>query len=888
MRIHISSLIIIFFFSSIANAQVRLPALVQDSMVLQRDARINIWGWASPGETVRVNFAGKNYTTKASGERKWKTSLLPAKAGGPFTMRITGRNEIVLKNILVGDVWFCSGQSNMVLPMERVKEKYAEEIANANYPHIRHFFIPTVTNIAGQSNDLPQGNWRSASGNDLLSFSATAYFFAKSLHQKYKVPIGIINASVGGTPIEAWMSEEGVKSFDEATSLIKRNKDTAFVSEFNRKAAAQNIPVNGFSDKGMMEAVKWFDVNYQPKNWQSIYLPGYWEDQGARLDGIVWYRKEIDVPASLAGLPAKLMMGRIIDADEAYVNGKRVGNVTYQYPPRRYQLPAGLLKAGKNTIVIRVTNYSGKGGFDPGKDYFLQVGNERIELHGKWMYKVGEVFQPQKMAETISEIHQPTALYNAMVAPATSYNVKGFVWYQGETNMNRNPHQYGDLLKSLISDWRKQWSLPDAPFLFAQLPILNAADYLPTESNMAVLREGQRSALSLPNTAMAVTLDAGEWNDIHPLNKKDVGERLALAAQKIAYGDNVVYSGPVLTSAQAEGNKVMLSFSHTGSGLTTSDDEPPGAFALAGHDKKFVWATANIEGEKIILTSDKIKHPVYVRYAWADNPAGANLYNKEGLPASPFEAEVKHDDNNRPWNHHKAAVVLTYDDALDVHLNNVIPALDSLGMKATFYLSNEQNQLSRQLQRWKTAAVNGHELGNHTINHPCLGNRPGREWVKSEQDLSRYSIQRMTQEIGTMNTLLQAIDGKDKRSFAYTCGDSKIGDTSFMPLVQQRLTAARGVHAGMPTPADADLYNIPAYSINGHNGAYMISLVKEALEKNRLVVFLFHGVGGGYSLNVSLEAHRQLLQFLKKHEQELWIAPLTEIAEHIRHNKNNN
>jgi sialate O-acetylesterase len=635
-----------FFFSFLliaANSQVKLPALIRDSMILQRDAKIKIWGWASTGEKIVVGFNKKRYTTTTPNDGKWMITLSPTKAGGPYTMTIDARNHITLNNILVGDVWFCSGQSNMVHQMELHKERYAAEIEQANNPQIRHFFIPTLTNLQRPHNDLPTSYWKSANPQDVRQFSAVAYFFAKKIYEKYRVPIGLINASVGGTPIEAWISEEGLKEFPGVITTIQKNKDTAYINSLNRRAFTGSAArPQRQQDKGLTGTKPWFDTSYIPKGWLTIDIPGYWEDQGIKdLDGAVWYRREVNIPASMTGIPAKVAMGRIVDADFLYVNGKLAGNTTYQYPQRRYVLPAGLLKTGKNILVIRVINNFGKGGFVPDKPYYLTTGRDTIDLKGTWQYKVGEVFTPQRGfgGGGISQQNQPTALFNAMASPITNYTIKGFLWYQGESNTGR-AEEYSKLLPALIRDWRTQWSQGNIPFLYVQLPNFMEANYLPSESQWAALRESQSKALSLPNTGMAVAIDLGEWNDIHPDNKKDVGERLALVAEKVAYGDErLVYSGPLYQSSKIEGNKIIITFSNTGSELVANDGEELSHFAIAGSDKKWVWAKAKIEGATVVVWNDDVSNPMYVRYAWADNPDGANLYNKEGLPASPFRTD---------------------------------------------------------------------------------------------------------------------------------------------------------------------------------------------------------------------------------------------------------
>ncbi|MDN3655148.1 sialate O-acetylesterase [Ferruginibacter paludis] len=625
-------------------SQVVLPQLIRDSMVLQRDANINVWGWASKAEKVTIAFNKKTFKTTTGADGKWKIVLPATKAGGPYTMIISGKNKIALNNILIGDVWFCSGQSNMVHQLNIHDVRYADEIAKANFSEVRQFLIPTLTSLQGTKDKLPTGFWNAAVGEAVRPFSAVAYFFAKQLYQKYHVPIGIINASVGGTPIEAWTSEEGLKDFPALISTIQKNKDTGYINSQARIALAANVSRQNATvlDRGLTGPLPWCDINYIPKGWQTIAVPGYWEDQGiSNLDGVVWYRKEIDVPASMVGKPAKVFLGRIVDADVLYINGKQVGATTYLYPQRRYPIPSDLLKTGKNIVVVKVTNNAGKGGFVSGKPYCLFTGNDTIDLKGYWQYKVGEVFAPQKGSvgnSAISLQNQPAALYNAMVAPVINYTIKGFLWYQGESNTN-NASGYTQLQPAQIADWRSKWQQANLPFLWVQLPNFMDANYLPSESQWAELREAQLKSLSLSNTGMAVAIDLGEWNDIHPDNKKDVGERLALVARKVAYGEDIVYSGPLFQSASIDGNKITISFTNTGAGLVSKGGEPLSEFAIAGADKKFVWASAVIKGDKVIVWNDSVTAPLYVRYAWADNPVNPNLYNKEGLTASPFRTD---------------------------------------------------------------------------------------------------------------------------------------------------------------------------------------------------------------------------------------------------------
>ncbi len=627
------------------SGQVTLPSVIGDSMIIQRDTGVKIWGWAPAGQRVRLTFEGQRFSATSGKEGRWEVHLPPMEAGGPYRMEISsGGDHVEISEILVGDVWYCAGQSNMVHYLELHQERYADEIAGAAYPGIRQFLVPDVPDLEGPREDLPDVSWKSANPEDVKRFSVVAYFFALELHKKYGIPIGIINASVGGTPIEAWTSEAGLKEFPDLVAAIEQNRDTAYVNSTNRAAQAdqREISASRGDDRGLTGPVKWYDPGYRPVNWHPIFVPGYWEDQGVRdLDGVVWYRREIHVPASMTGVPARVALGRIIDADRLYINGTEVGHTTYQYPQRRYGVPAGVLKPGKNLVVVRVQNNFGKGGFVPDKPYYLAAAGDTLLLAGAWEYRVGEVYRRDHFPRMgISAQNQPSALFNGMVAPLTNYPVKGFVWYQGESNAGR-PGQYRELLPALIRDWREQWNDGTLPFLYVQLPNYMEVNYSPEESNWALLREAQLKALEVPHTGMAVAIDLGEWNDIHPGNKRPVGERLALAARKVAYGEEgLVWSGPLYSSSRTEGDSIFITFSQAGSGLVSGNGEEPGHFAIAGEDRKFRWARAVITGDStVVVWSREVSDPRYVRYGWADNPEFANLRNREGLPASPFRTD---------------------------------------------------------------------------------------------------------------------------------------------------------------------------------------------------------------------------------------------------------
>lgn len=623
------------------HAQISLPKIISDGMILQRDASLKIWGWATPGEKIIVSLQGKQYKGTTNQAGNWSVTLPPTPAGGPHSIQIKGKNQININNVLFGDVWLCSGQSNMVHQLNIHDVTYASVIAEAKDSSIRQFWVPTLTHLGGPQQNIPEGSWKMAVGEDIRPFSAVAYFFAKKIQEQNNVPIGIINASVGGTPIEAWTSEEGFKEMPNITATIAKNKDTAYINSMARRSMGAPRPEPPV-DAGLTGNKKWFETSYIPKGWKNIHVPGYWEDQGIKdLNGIVWYRKEVNIPASMTGKAARVFLGRIVDADELYINGTKVGTTTYMYPQRRYPVPENVLKPGKNLFVVRVTNNNGKGGFVPDKPYSIFAGTDTVDLKGEWQYKVGWVAKPYTGSFSgggINAQNQPAALYNAMISPWINYRIKGFCWYQGESNAG-NPKGYDLLMHALINDWRNKWQDPTLPFVFAQLPGFMDYNYLPSESNWALIREAQAKALSVPNTAMAVTIDLGEWNDIHPDNKKDVGERMALGALKLAYQKDIVYAGPLYTSAVIDGSKIIVSFDHTGSGLISIDGEELSDFAIAGADKKFVWAKTKIEGNRVMVWSDEVKEPKYVRYAWSDNPVNPNLYNKEKLPASPFRTD---------------------------------------------------------------------------------------------------------------------------------------------------------------------------------------------------------------------------------------------------------
>ena len=617
--------------------EVRLPSILSDNMVLQREIILNIWGWAKPGEKVLINFNNQKETTRAGNDGKWKVQLKPMHAGGPYEMTIKGSNEIVLKNILIGDVWVCSGQSNMEFPLNNSRD-WGKESDSTNIPNIRLLTITKNTSIKPLE-DAVNTKWQLCNVSNAASFSAIGYYFGKYINRHFNVPIGLINSNWGGTDIETWMSMETLANDADYKKKIKdmRLLDFDKLQKQSEIKAKKWMDTVANFDPGILG--KWYLPETAVTDWKEMKEPGYWESSGyPNLDGIVWYRKEIDVSDEEAKKGALISLGPIDDNDETYINGQLVGKTNQYDKPRFYFIEPGILKPGKNIICIKIVDTGGGGGFW-GKDneMFLETGTSRKNLSGKWLFKIALDLPAQNVAGSPNAY--PSLLFNAMINPLLNFNIKGIIWYQGENNA-KNPSKYRTLFPALITNWRTLWQEGDFPFLFVQLASYMAPDDKPVQSNWAELREAQAMTLSLPNTGMAVTIDIGDAYDIHPRNKHDVGYRLFLAARKVAYGEDIVYSGPTYKSISVDGNKIIIDFNNTGSGLAMKDKYGYlKGFAIADADKKFVWAKAYISNNKVIVFNDTILEPVAVRYAWGNNPEDANLYNKEMLPVSPFRTD---------------------------------------------------------------------------------------------------------------------------------------------------------------------------------------------------------------------------------------------------------
>ncbi|MDP5168667.1 MAG: beta galactosidase jelly roll domain-containing protein [Bacteroidia bacterium] len=639
MNLRISFLLVILSIHSLMGfCEIRLPRLISDGAVMQRDTELKLWGWAAPDEVIALHFNEQTYSAKADELGNWWINLPPQPAGGPYEMVFEGSNKITLRNLLFGEVWLCSGQSNMELTMQRLQDQYPDIIKNSANPQIRQFLVPDKYDFHGPNDDLESGTWKEANPDQIFEFSGVAYFYALELYHRYQVPVGLINAAMGGSPVEAWMSEDALRKFPDAFAELQRFKNPSLIQEIEQEDNARRdrwYEDIADKDQGLNKGAEWFTAHLDDADWKEMEVPNAWADQDlGYMNGVVWFRKTVNVSNNMAGKEASLWLGRIVDQDSVYVNGVFVGTTGYQYPPRKYTIPAGILTSGENTITVRIINQAGRGGFIHDKPYFLAVAQDSIDLRGMWKYKPGVKMGPLQGPTFVR--WKPGGLYNKMIAPLTNYQIRGVIWYQGESNTN-DPKTYASSFPDLIQDWRNAWQIGDFPFLFVQLANFMEETPEPTESAWAELRQAQLGTLSLPNTGMAVSIDLGVWNDIHPLNKKDVGKRLAQLAFAMAYGEANTAFSPIPQSHKFLKSKVKITFANDGDALMAKNKEPLSYFEISADGKTFVKAQASIQGNQVTVWNDQISQPVAVRYAWANNPLQANLYSSNGLPASPFE-----------------------------------------------------------------------------------------------------------------------------------------------------------------------------------------------------------------------------------------------------------
>jgi sialate O-acetylesterase len=632
--------LLVLLIAVTVSAEVKLPPLFSNNMVLQQGIEIPVWGWASPGEKVTVTLDKTSISVKTGKDGKWQVKLPVMNYGGPFTLKVKGKNQVTFENVMIGEVWICSGQSNMEFQLMNANNAEAE-IAASNHPNIRLFTVKRRISQTPQHN-LEEGEWVECSPVTSPRFSAVAYFFGRSVAEKLKVPVGLINTSWGGTVAETWTSDEMIAKnpdFEKQMAQLKKIDLNDYVKSIEKEVKER---VGEFStvDLGMQgDKPVWANPDLNDSGWKTMPLPGYIEQNGLEgVDGIIWFRKEIEVKPEEIAKPATLYLSKINDSDHTFLNGTLIGSTNQMADkPRVYAVPAGVLKPGKNIITVQVEDVGGVCGiYGDTSTLHLQIDKRNISLSGRWKYKIGMV----KFNFALSPNSYPTLLYNGMINPLVPYGIRGAIWYQGEGNASR-AKQYQRVFPDLIVDWQNHWNQGDFPFLFVQLANFMKADSVPVESTRAELRDAQSKTLALPNTGMAVTTDVGDALDIHPKDKQTVGNRLALAALKVAYQQDLIFTGPVYKSMSIKGNTAILTFEHVGTGLKAKDKYGYlKGFTIAGENHQFFYAKAIITGNNTIEVScPEVQQPVAVRYGWANNPDDANLYNSADLPASPFRTD---------------------------------------------------------------------------------------------------------------------------------------------------------------------------------------------------------------------------------------------------------
>ena len=631
------SVLILLLFCPPLFAQTQFHRLFTDNAILQRDTVIPVTGTAPANTPIVLYLDNREVgSTTANAAGRWQLNLPAQQAGGPHQLRASGETTATADNILFGDVWLVSGQSNMELTMARVAEAFPEDLATAHYQQIREFTVTDRYDFSGPQQDYTDGQWRAATQAHIANLSAVAFYFARELYLENGIPIGIVNASLGGSPIEAWMGSHLVQQYPaimQALAPFKQAGHIASITAEDTTRAAQWQKQLDSSDTGLAE--QWYRPSYNDTQWQQLTLPGQLPEAQNTFSGVWWARKTFDLPTP-PQQDLLVRLGRIVDADEVYINGEKVANTTYQYPPRRYLIDKKHFKKGTNLIAVRVTSQGGNSEFVTNKPYFVGTDDWRISLAGPWRYKVASRIAP--LAPPTFVRWQPTGLYNAMIAPAIGFPLSGAVWYQGESNAGA-PEGYADKLVAMAEDWRASWQ-QDWPFLTVQLTNFMARKLQPEDTTWAQLRHQQMQASQrLDNAATIVTLDIGEGNDIHPVNKAEVGRRLALAAQHLAYADDVDYQGPVLSDIMAKQDQLIVIFEEASLPMQLANPEQNG-FAIAGADGIFHWAKAQVSDQRVILTSPDVSAPTQVRYGWGDNPA-AGLFDSVGLPAAPFSATLE-------------------------------------------------------------------------------------------------------------------------------------------------------------------------------------------------------------------------------------------------------
>jgi sialate O-acetylesterase len=633
------ALIVIAARTARAGNDLQLSAPFVDGAVLQRDQKIPIWGQAAPGAKLRVRFEGTSAEAIADAQGNWRATLPAHAPGGPWTLEVSdGRIVRKIVDVLVGDVWLCSGQSNMEFTVSQAQDA-AAEIARGDDPAIRHFKIPKSWALAPDAH-LAGGAWVAATPRTVGEFSAVCWFFARALKAREGVPQGLINATWGGSRIEAWMNASTAQTNPAAVAMATRQQEEMEAARIaatrERLARWPTLHADAIDRDGHLT---WAGETFDERDWATIRVPGYWEDQGYYgMDGIAWYRTHFTLSAQEAERGVTLGLAMIDDSDRVWVNGEKVGEtIDHWNSVRAYRVPPRALHAGMNALAVRVEDLGGGGGIHGKKAqvYVQPEGGERRPLDAQWHFRPAAV----SLAQMASYNELPTLLYNKMIHPLLGYALRGVLWYQGEANaLPKQALSYRNQFADLIRAWRAEWRQPDLPFLWVQLPNFSSGEDVADESPWAELRESQSAALALPHTGQAVTIGLGDPEDIHPKDKQDVAQRLALIARRVVFGESVVSGGPTFRTLRIEGGRALLMFDADDGLAVRGGGTQLRGFEIAGEDHRYRPALARIEGERVVVSSDDVLHPRAVRYAWSDNPIDANLVDRGGLPAVPFRS----------------------------------------------------------------------------------------------------------------------------------------------------------------------------------------------------------------------------------------------------------
>ncbi len=642
MRIIILSFCLTLSIAAVA--QLRIANIFSSHMVLQRNKPVPVWGWANKDEKVTLSFNGQSVSAKINAQGKWMAQLAPMQAGGPYDLRIISKKDsVVLHDIMVGEVWICSGQSNMEWTVQN-SNNAKEEIANTVDIPVRQFKVATQVSLQ-PLDDITPGEWVTASPETVGSFTAVGYFFAKELAKQLNVTIGLINDSWGGSQVESWIGKDAMLGSDELKDYAQHQlpatweeADSIMLANLKKNLAAKNnnqLPI--YNKQQLLQA----DTTVF-NSWLAYNAPGQWDWQGVwAFRGTGFFEKTIDVTAGEAAQASVLSLGDNDGAFELYINGVLIKQGQGK-EAHLVNLPAQTFKAGKNILLVRQAKQTEPSWFGNGfagdpSHLYLQLVSATIPLAGGGWRIMPDLDAPYDFNHGAN--NHGTIIYNAMIHPIIPYAVSGVIWYQGEANAGR-AYQYRKTFPLLIESWRKEWK-DNFPFLFAQLSSYGSQQSSNEGSDWAELREAQIMTLSLPNTGMAVTTDIGDADDIHPRNKQDVGKRLAAAALNKVYGmNNILPGGPMYKSSTFNNGKAYISFDYVGKGLMIKDKYGYlKGFEISGADKKFYYAQAAIDGDKVVVWSDKVTQPVAVRYAWTDAPVEANLFNADNFPASPFRTD---------------------------------------------------------------------------------------------------------------------------------------------------------------------------------------------------------------------------------------------------------